>query len=203
MSVITTLFFDLGGVCLSNGWDREQRRVVTDKYGFDYDTFDRRHRQVVDALERGQLTLQEYLQWTIFYEARPFTIDDITTEIMQLSEPFQETLQIVQAVQRTGRYLLATINNESRELNEYRIQHFDLRELFTAFFTSCYLGLLKPQPEHYRRALQITQRSADECLYIDDRPMNAEVAGILGMHTIQFTDAAQLEAALRSAGIRF
>jgi putative hydrolase of the HAD superfamily len=203
MSPITTLFFDIGGVCLSNGWDREQRRVVTDKYGFDYDAFDRRHRQVVDSLERGQITLHEYLQWTIFYEPRPFAIDDITAEIMQLSEPFLETLAIVRAVRKTGKYLLATINNESRELHEYRIQHFGLCDLFTAFFTSCYLGLLKPQPEHYRRALQITQRSADECLYIDDRPMNAEVAAILGMHSIQFTDAPQLETALRSADVVF
>ena len=129
MSPITTLFFDLGGVCLSNGWDREQRRAVTDKYGFDYETFDRRHRQVVDALERGQLTLHEYLQWTIFYEPRPFSIDDITTEIMQLSTPFPETLSLVQAVRRTGNYLLTTLNNESRELNEYRIERFGLREL--------------------------------------------------------------------------
>ncbi|HEX9438502.1 MAG TPA: HAD-IA family hydrolase [Roseiflexaceae bacterium] len=203
MSHITTLFFDLGGVCLSNGWDREQRRVVTEKYGFDYDTFDRRHRQVVDALERGQLTLHEYLRWTIFYEAHPFTIEDITTEMMQLSVPFPETLEIVRALQRTGKYLLATINNESRELNEYRIKHFGLRELFAAFFTSCYLGLLKPQPEHYRRALQITQRAPDECLYVDDRPMNVEVAGILGMHPVQFFDAARLEADLRAAGVSF
>jgi putative hydrolase of the HAD superfamily len=176
---------------------------VTDKYGFDYDDFDRRHRQVIDSLERGQLTLHEYLQWTIFYEPRTFTIDDITAEIMQLSQPFLETLEIVRAVRKSGQYLLATINNESRELNEYRIQRYGLTDLFTAFFTSCYLGLLKPQPEHYRRALQITQRSADECLYIDDRPMNAEVAGILGMHAIQFTDAAQLQTALRSAGVAF
>ncbi len=203
MGTITTIFFDLGGVCLSNGWDREQRRVVTEKFGFDYETFDRRHRQVVDALERGQLTLREYLQWTIFYEARPFTIDELTAEIMQLSVPFPETLQIVQALRRTGNYLLATINNESRELNEYRIQRFGLRELFTAFFTSCYLGLLKPQPEHYRRAMQITQRAPDECLYVDDRPLNVEVAHILGMHPIQFFDAAQLEADLRAAGVAF
>jgi putative hydrolase of the HAD superfamily len=203
MGAITTIFFDLGGVCLSNGWDREQRRVVTEKFGFDYETFDRRHRQVVDALERGQLTLHEYLQWTIFYEARPFTIDELTTEIMQLSVPFAETLAIVQALKRTGKYLLATINNESRELNEYRIQRFGLRELFTAFFTSCYLGLLKPQPEHYRRAMQLTQRAPDECLYVDDRPLNVEVAHILGMHPIQFFDAAQLEADLRAAGVAF
>jgi putative hydrolase of the HAD superfamily len=203
MSPITTLFFDLGGVCLSNGWDREQRRAVTDTYGFDYDIFDRRHRQVVDALERGQLTLQEYLQWTIFYESRPFTIDDITTEILQLSSAFPETLELVQGVRRTGKYLLATLNNESRELNEYRIERFGLGDLFSAFFTSCYLGLIKPQPDAYRRALQITQRRPAECIFVDDRPMNVEVAGILGMHAVLFTSAMQLEADLRAAGVIF
>ena len=203
MSRITTLFFDLGGVCLSNGWDREQRRAVTEKYGFDYDTFDRRHRQVVDALERGQLTLHEYLQWTIFYEPRRFTIGDITTEIMQLSTPFSETLALVQAVRQTGKYLLATLNNESRELNEYRIERFGLCDLFSAFFTSCYLGLIKPQPDAYRRALQITQRRPTECVFVDDRPMNVEVAAILGMHPVQFTSAAQLETELRALGVAF
>src|SRR5262245_20627633 len=203
MSSITTIFFDLGGVCLSNGWDREQRRAVTDKYGFDYDTFDRRHRQVVDALERGQLTLQEYLQWTIFYEPRNFTIDDIRAEILQLSTPFPETLALVQRVRQTGKYLLATLNNESRELNEYRIKRFGLGDLFSAFFTSCYLGLIKPQPDAYRRALQITQRQPAECVFVDDRPMNVEVAEILGMDGVLFTGAAQLEADLRAAGVTF
>jgi len=203
MGAVTTLFFDLGGVCLSNGWDREQRRVITDNFGLNYDTFDRRHRQVVDTLERGQLTLHEYLQWTMFYEARPFTINEVTSEILGLSTPFPDTLELVTALRKTNNYLLATINNESRELNEYRIRQFNLRSLFTAFFSSCYFGMLKPQPDHYRRALEITQRSVEECLYIDDRPMNVEVARILGMHAIQFIDAGRLETDLRAAGVQF
>ena len=201
MAPIKTLFFDIGGVCLSNGWDREQRRVVTDKYGFDYDTFDRRHRQVVDALERGQMTLSDYLRWTVFYEPRSFTSDELTQTILALSTPFPDTLALVRALRGSGRYLLATLNNESRELNEHRIERFGLRELFTAFFSSCYFGLLKPQPDIYRRALQITQCAPAECVYIDDRPMNVEVANILGMRAIPFTSAAQLEADLRAAGV--
>jgi putative hydrolase of the HAD superfamily len=100
-------------------------------------------------------------------------------------------------------YLLATLNNEPCEFNEYRIEHFGLRALFTAFFSSCYLGLRKPQPEIYQRALQITQQSVSECLFIDDNPMNVEVAQTLGMHAIQFVNAAQLRADLIKAGIFF
>jgi putative hydrolase of the HAD superfamily len=203
MQECTAIFFDLGGVCLTNGWDREQRRMVAEQFDFDYDTFDRRHRQVIDALERGQCSLNDYLHWTIFFEARSFTVDDLTSALTKLSEPFPETLEIVKALQSSGRYLLATINNESRELNEYRINQFGLRGLFSSFFSSCYLGLLKPQPDHYRRAMQITHRKAEECVYIDDRPMNVEVASILGMRAIAFENAAQLEIDLRREGIRF
>jgi len=203
MPATTAIFFDIGGVCLSNGWDHEQRQALAKNLGFDYEAFDSRHRQVIDSLERGQITLEEYLRWTLFYTTQPFTVEQITNEIKQLSTPFTETLQVVHALRASKRYLLATLNNESRELNEHRIEHFGLRELFSVFFSSCYLGLIKPQPDTYRRALQITQRRPDACIFVDDRPMNVEVARILGMHAIQFTDAAQLETDLRAIGVLF
>ena len=165
-----SLFFDLGGVCLSNGWDHDQRRAVTDQFGFDYDAFDQRHRQVVDTLERGQLSLEEYLQWTVFYEPRTFSIEALTQAILELSTPMPDTLK-----------LMATLNNESRELNEYRINHFDLRSCFSAFFTSCSTSSTTGAPCKLRM----------------------EVAKILGMRTVLFTDAAQLEHDLRGAGVQW
>ena len=203
MPPISTVFFDIGGVVLSNGWDRDQRRKTAENLGFDYAAFDSRHLQVVDSLERGQLSLHDYLQWTLFYEPRPFGEDDIIRAIEDLSVPDAATLDLVRGLRQHSTLGLMTINNEARELNEYRIGRFGLRAVFSAFFSSCYLGLVKPQPEHYRRALDIAQRAPDECLYVDDRPMNVEVAAILGMHAILFKDAVQLEADLRSAGIGF
>src|SRR6266700_389145 len=156
--MITTLFFDLGGVCLSNGWDHEQREELAHRFGFDYSAFDSRHRQVVDALERGQLSLEDYLTWTVFYEPRPFTIPEMIDAIEAQSSPIPDTLELIREIKATGRYNLMTLNNESRELNEFRIHKFGLRDLFSAFFSSCYLGLTKPQPEFYRLVLHITQR---------------------------------------------
>jgi haloacid dehalogenase superfamily, subfamily IA, variant 3 with third motif having DD or ED len=199
--VITTLFFDIGGVCLSNGWDHEQRQTIAERFSFDYDAFDARHRQVVDSLERGQLSLEEYLSWTIFYEARSFGLADLVHAIQDLSSPIQETLDLVRSIADSGRYRLMTINNESRELNEFRIEHFGLRNLFSAFFTSCYLGIVKPHPDAYRRAMEIAQRRPEECLFIDDRPMNVEVARILGIRAIHFTSPLQLATELNANGI--
>jgi putative hydrolase of the HAD superfamily len=202
MSQITTLFFDIGGVCLSNGWDHEQRQVIAKQFNFDYPTFDARHRQVVDTLERGQIGLHDYLQWTLFYEDRDFSVQEVTEAIKNLSTPIGETLELLRALKQTGKYNLMTINNESRELNKYRIETFALRNIFSAFFSSCYLGLMKPQPEHYRRALEISQCPVENCVYVDDRPMNVEVARILGMKPIHFTSAAQLESDLKSFGVQ-
>lgn len=201
MTIISTIFFDIGGVVLSNGWDYDQRRTIAEQFGFDFAMFDGRHLQVVDSLERGLLSLHDYFQWTLFYEPREFGEEEIVHAIEQLSLPNEATLGLVRSLRQHTGLELMTINNEVRELNDYRIRRFGLRGLFSAFFSSCYLGLVKPQPEHYRRALDITQRVADECVYVDDRPMNVEVAGILGMHAIQFTNAGQLEADLHSAGI--
>lgn len=203
MTSISTIFFDIGGVVLSNGWDHDQRRVIAEQFGFDFATFDGRHLQVVDSMERGQLSFHDYLQWTLFYQARQFTEEEIVDAVERLSMPKDDTLELVHRLRQNTELELMTINNEVRELNDYRIRRFELRSLFSAFFSSCYLGLVKPQPEHYRRALDITQHIADECVYVDDRPMNVEVAGILGMHAIQFKSAAQLEGELHSAGIQF
>ena len=126
-------------------------------------------------LERGQLTLQDYLSWTLFYESLPFTLDEIIEAIEKLSTPIAETLDLIRSVAMTKSYSLMTINNESRELNEYRIERFGLHELFSAFFTSCYLGIVKPHPDAYRRAMEIAHRRPNECLFVDDRPMNVEV----------------------------
>ncbi|HSB90613.1 MAG TPA: HAD family phosphatase [Anaerolineales bacterium] len=203
MATISTVFFDIGGVVLSNGWDHDQRRKTAEELGFDYAAFDSRHLQVVDSLERGQLSLHDYLQWTLFYEPRPFSEADAVRAIEGLSMPNAATLDLVRGLRQSTPLALMTINNESRELNEYRIGRFGLRALFSAFFSSCYLGLVKPQPELYERALDIAQRAPGECLHIDDRPMNVEVAATLGMHSILFKDAVHLEADLRSAGIAF
>ncbi|MBA3943210.1 MAG: HAD family phosphatase [Herpetosiphonaceae bacterium] len=198
---ITTLLFDLGGVCLSNGWDHEQRQRVATQFGFEYEAYDARHRQVVDSLERGQLSLEDYLDWTLFYEPRPFTRPEIEQAIFDLSTPIQPTLDLVRRLHDGRRYMLATLNNESLELNNFRINKFKLCEIFTVFFSSCYLNMTKPTPTIYRHALDLLQREPGECLFVDDRPMNCEVARILGMQTIQFKDADQLAHELKQHGV--
>jgi len=201
MTRITAIFFDIGAVLLSNGWSEAERRRAAAAFDLDFDTFDERHYQVIDAFDYGHISLQTYLDWAVFYAPRSFTPQDFEREIQRNMTAIPETLQIARELKETGRYFMATLNNEPREFNDYRIQHFGLPELFSAFFSSCYLGVRKPMLEAYRKALAISQRLPEESLFIDDSLANIQAARALGMNAILYVDAADLRTNLEKLGL--
>jgi putative hydrolase of the HAD superfamily len=201
MASVETLFWDNGGVILSNGWDRAARMEAVEKFHLDWDDFEDRHELMLNAFETGQASLDQYLQRTVFYRARPFTMEEFKSFMFTQSKPYPESLKFLGTLARTKRYILAALNNESREINEYRIKEFRLRDYFEAFFSSCYLGVRKPDAQIYRLALSITQREPAECVMIDDRGLNLECARELGMQTIQFQNVGQLKEDLGRLGI--
>ena len=201
MAEITTLFWDVGGVLLTNGWDREARRRAAEQFHLDWEEFEDRHDLVVADFEKGLLTLDEYLRRTVFHRSRAFSQDDFKTSIFTQSQPLPEVLALVERLASSGKYLMATLNNESLELNLYRIEQFRLRDYFVAFFSSCFLGVKKPERGIYRLASQITQRALEECLFIDDRALNLECAQLLGMRTVHYQNPAQLRRELQEHGI--
>jgi putative hydrolase of the HAD superfamily len=201
MADVTMLFWDNGGVILTNAWDRGSRQKAVDKFHLDWAEMEDRHELMLNAFECGETSLEEYLRRTVFYRDRPFTPGEFQAFMFEQSQPYPEALDLLGRVARTRRYMLAALNNESRELNEYRIRKFQLRDYFEAFFSSCYLGVRKPDRGIYTRALQITQRDPAECVLIDDRGLNLECARELGMRTIQFQNAAQLQIDLAKLGV--
>jgi putative hydrolase of the HAD superfamily len=201
MIPITAIFFDIGAVLLSNGWTEVERRRVAAAFDLDFETFDQRHYQVIDAFDYGHISLQTYLDWAVFYMPLSFTPQDFEREVQRIMTPIPETLQIARELKETGRYFMAALNNEPRELNDYRIQHFGLAELFSAFFSSCYLGVRKPQLEVYRKALAIAQRRPEETLFIDDSLANIQAAQALGMNGILYVSPKELRADLGKLGL--
>jgi putative hydrolase of the HAD superfamily len=201
MAKVNTLFWDNGGVILTNGWDRTSRRAAVEKFQLDWADFEDRHELMLNAFETGRATLEEYLRRTVFYRQRAFAPDDFKKFMFEQSQPFPESLEFLGKLAQTRPYLMASLNNESREINEYRIHTFHLRDYFQAFFSSCYLGVRKPEEQIYRLALEIAQREPEECILIDDRGLNLECAREIGMHTIQFKDLGQLRQDLAQQGI--
>lgn len=205
MAKISALFWDVGGVLLSDAWDREQRQRTLKQFGMDEDEveFESRHEMLVSSFERGKISLQDYLERTVFYRPRSFTIEVFTQHMLSLSQPYPDTLRLAKELTQSGRYLMSTINNESKELNLFRIQTFGLREIFSLFVSSCFVGLRKPEEGIYRLALEITQKPPGECCFVDDRPLNLDSASKLGMHVIQTKNAEQLRGDLQKLEVDF
>lgn len=202
LTEITTLFFDLGGVVLTNGWDRVSRKDCVESFGLDYEEFADRHEFVIDAFETGRMTLDEYLDRTVFYRERPFTREAFVDRMVAESAVLPEGLAIVDELAASRTYLMATLNNESRELNQARIDRFQLHRYFTVFLSSGFLGVKKPDQAIYQLALQITQKRPDECLFIDDRDLNLECAITEGMHAVHYDNPEQLRTELDGLGVQ-
>jgi putative hydrolase of the HAD superfamily len=197
----TALFWDVGGVILTNGWDREARRAAEERFGLDSADFEQRHELANPDFELGKATLDQYLEQTVFYRERPFSPREFKEFIYSQSSALPESLAFAGRLAGARRYLMAALNNEGAEVNAYRIEHFGLRRLFTLFLSSCYVGARKPDAAIYDLALKVTQRSPQECVFVDDREPNIAGARKIGMDTILFQGAAQLEGELYKRGI--
>lgn len=197
---IQLVLFDIGGVLGSNGWDREQRAAAIERFALDADDFQYRHEETVGAWESGDITLDEYLDVTIFCAPRGFSRDAFREFMFAQSVPWPDSIAVARELAQAG-VRLATLNNESEELNVHRIRTFGLADVFPVFFTSCWLGVRKPTHEIYARVLGMTQADAARTLFIDDREQNLRPARAAGMHTILFRSAPQLRADLANHGL--
>ena len=199
--MISTIFFDIGGVLLTDGWGHDSRRAAAEKFGLDWEEYSDRHEKVGHAIETNRMSLEQYLDRAIFYRPREFSREEFRAFIFAQSQPKPESIEIVTQLAGSKNYFLATINNEVLELNLYRLEHFGLRRYFPVFFSSCFLGLRKPDEAIYRLALQVTQEAPANCIFIDDREVNLECPRELGLNTILFRDAAQLRSELTELGL--
>ncbi len=200
-TTITHVFFDIGGVLGTDGWDSTQRAAAVARFGLDPAPFAERHREAVGTFEEGRMTLDEYLNCTVFHEPRPFSRDEFRAFMLAQSHPFPQSIALARELADTRRYRMMTLNNESTELNTYRLQHFGLREIFVAYFSSCWMGVVKPSRYIFERALSFSQAEAERSVFIDDRDRNLDPAKAIGMHTILFRSPDQLRQDLSRLGV--
>jgi putative hydrolase of the HAD superfamily len=193
---IRHIFFDIGGVLGSNGWDREQRSRAVEHFALSADDFQFRHEEVVGEWEEGKITLDEYLDIAVFHSPREFSRREFVDYMLAQSVPDERVVGLARALTHDSRFTLMTLNNEADELNRHRIKTFGISDVFEAFLSSCWLGVRKPTQRFYSRALGIAQADAATSLFIDDREQNLAPARILGMITVLFKSAEQLRSDL-------
>lgn len=200
-SRITTLFLDIGGVLLTNGWDRGIRTLASDKFRLDYKEMDERHHLTFDTYEEGKLSLDEYLDRVVFYQQRPFSREEFKAFMYAQSRPFPEMIDLMRGLKSQHGLQVAAVSNEGRELTIYRVGQFKLGTFIDFFVSSCFVHYRKPDADIYRIALDIAQVQPEQVIYVDDRPMFVEVAQELGIRGILHRDYESTQKALETLGL--
>lgn len=195
---ITTLFTDIGGVLLTNGWDRQARGEAAVLFNLDSVDLEERHHLTFDTYEVGKLTLDEYLERIVVFTERSFSYDDFKEFMFKKSLPYNDMIALICDLKKKYNLKVAVISNEGRELNQYRINTFKLNEFVDFFVSSSFVHFRKPDADIFKVAIDISQSDVATSLYIDDRMLFVQVAeglGLQGIHHINYEDTkAQLAA---------
>ncbi len=200
---ITHLFTDLGGVLLTNGWDRGLRKLVASHFQVDPDEMDERHHLTYDTYEAGKISLSVYLRRVIFWEPRDFTEEAVVDFMLSQARGFPEMIEMYKEVKAKNGLKVVVVSNEGRELTADRIRRFKLKEFVDIFVVSSYVHFRKPDEDIFRIALDVAQAEPGEVVYVDDRQMFTEVACRLGMREVWHRDLAGTRAAFEALGLRF
>ena len=197
---ITTLFLDVGGVLLNNGWDHHVRRRAARIFKLQWAEMEERHNLNFATFEEGKLTLEEYLGRVVFYQRRPFTRAQFRRFMFAQSKPYLAMIDLFAQLKVQHGLKIAVVSNESREVNAYRIRKFKLDRFVNSFVSSCFVHIRKPDADIFRLALDIAQAPARQVLYIENTPMFVQIAEGLGIRSILHTDYKSTCAKLTSFG---
>ncbi len=186
--IITTIFTDIGGVLLTNGWDRGSRRKAIDLFKLDPEETEERHHLTFDTYEVGKITLDEYLDRVVFYKIQPFSRKRFRQFMYDQSKPFPEMLTLLTKIKKKYGLKVAVLSNEGRELAEYRIKKFSMHDLADFFIVSSFVHFRKPDADIFRIALDTAQVSPEQVVYLEDRAMFVQVAEGLGIRGLRHID---------------
>ena len=198
---ITTLFLDIGGVLLSNGWDHTMRRRAAEHFRLNYDEMNDRHHMTFDTYEVGKLSLEKYLERVVFYEKRPFSVEEFRQYMFEQSHPLPGMLELFTGLKKRHGLTIAAVSNEGRELTQFRVRQFELHRLIDFFISSCFVHFRKPDEDIYRLALDTAQARTEQVVYVDDRRMFVEVARDLGIQGIHHISLEATKLALEKFGL--
>lgn len=200
-SSITTLFLDVGDVLLTDGWGHDFRKQAAEAFNLNLKEIEKRHAEALETFELGRLSINEFLNWVVFYEKRPFTQAQFQKYMFAQSKPFPKMIELIRCLKAQHGLKIVVVSNEGRELNDYRIRKFKLDEFVDIFISSCFIDMRKPDLAMYHTALDVSRVPAKQVLYIENTPMFVEIANGLGIQTILHTDYRSTCTRLASFGL--
>jgi putative hydrolase of the HAD superfamily len=163
--------------------DMSPGKKAAQTFSLDYAEMDTLHHFIFNVYEINSITVDEYLDRIVFNHPRDFTKEDFKTFMFAQSVELPGMLRWLKEWKNDCGFKIISINNEGKELNDFRIKKFGLHECFDAFISSCEVGMRKPDPAIFTLALGIAQATPEECIYVDDRLMLVQAVEKLGIRS--------------------
>ena len=200
MAVIPrVLFLDIGGVLLSNAWGHESREKAAELFNLDFKETEHLHNFIFNVYEIGKIKLDQYIDIVVFNKERSFSRKTFREFMFAQSVELPEMLQWLKGFKAVNRHLrIISINNEGTDLNNYRIEKFELHRCFDAFVSSGEVGMRKPDPGIFQLAMGIAKVPPEYCFYFDDRIILAQAAARLGLNAYHHQNLATTQSIIEN-----
>lgn len=181
------IFTDIGGVLLTNGWDRNSRKLAADTFHLDREDFDARHALAFDIYEQGKISLDDYLEWVVFYKPRTFSRHEFKEFMYAQSKPHTDTMNFFKMIKDKYHLQIIGVSNEGKELMVHRTSTFKLNEMLDFIVCSSFVHMRKPDPGIYKLAIDLAHADPKNSVYIDDRPLLVMAGESVGFRGIVHT----------------
>lgn len=192
--MISTIIFDLSEVYLGGMYGIEEKIAAHSGQAVPNDyihTLD-----VTQDFFHGKITEEEF--WKGLIEGHKWNIDIPTLKQLVRSQmtEVEGTRDIMERLHKNG-YKLGLLSIHAKEWIDHVESQFDFHKLFHSRLYSFEAGISKPDPRAFEMILEKLGATPQECLFIDDYYVNTQAAESLGISTIIFENAKQLERELK------
>src|SRR3990167_2597682 len=182
--MIKAIIFDLGGVLFTNG----MRRFVKD-ISAKYNLEPERINAIIDGKTGSQyreakITRDEFWKIVLKKLNIPERNDDLEEQWINGYELIEGTKDIILELEK--KYKVYYLSDNVRERVDRLNNKYNFLEWFEGGIFSHEVGVRKPHPEIYRKALEKAQVEPTEAVFIDDKQTALEPAIKMGITSILF-----------------
>jgi len=192
------LLFDLGGVCLSNHWSKEQREKFSKEFNLNFEEMENYHIKNVKEINTGKLDEKSYFKNLFTEQKKEPKIEEAIN--FTRKNNYEDVLQFIKELK--SKYKIFALTNEIKEAADFRIEKFKLKEYFDEIFVSSYIGMEKfNESKIYKYVIKKLNAEAENIIFVDDKESNLIHAKELGIKTIHFKNLTQLKEDIKNIGI--
>ncbi|UCC38228.1 MAG: HAD family phosphatase [Candidatus Aminicenantes bacterium] len=159
------------------------------------------HMNLIETFDCGRITPVEFYNRVVRNLKARIDHDTFYSIYNDVFSPNPPVLKIMEKLKRN--YRLVLFSNTDIMRYSFIKEKFPGIQIFDEYVLSYEVGFMKPHPQIYLEALKKARAKAEDCVFIDDREENIEVAVRLGINVIHFMPQTDLESDLREMGLSF